>query len=320
MDKFDRLQLLQRTLRNTHRVINIDELMRMTSSSKKVIENTIEQLRSQYRMDIFHDRHRKGYRLIRDDHTVELPGLWFTVNELQALTACLHVALSLNQGMHNSSLKMIDNAVHELLASKGVDATELTRKIKYIPQGHSEIDPHVFGQVCQALINGNQLYIKYKDYHQQLSERYTSPQQLVYYKEDWYLDAYCEERKALRTFHLSRISFAFVEDTNLATPISPEDIDQHYKQSYGLFAGPATHLAKIKFTGSAATEVASQQWHASQVGEWQGREYYLSVPYGQPYELIRHILQFGARAKVIEPQALKDQVVQALQQAISAYD
>jgi len=56
----------------------------------------------------------------------------------------------------------------------------------------------IFQQVGDALLQRRQLQIDYKSFSNQRSKRAISPQTLVYYRENWYLDAWCHLRNGLR--------------------------------------------------------------------------------------------------------------------------
>lgn len=62
-----------------------------------------------------------------------------------------------------------------------------------------------FAMVSDAILKQKIINVGYRSYSNQQSERELSPQTLIYYKENWYLDAWCHLRHDLRTFSLARI-------------------------------------------------------------------------------------------------------------------
>lgn len=87
-----------------------------------------------------------------------------------------------------------------------------------------------------------------------------SPQRLAHYRDNWYLDAWCHERLAIRSFALDAI-----EDVTLlndaAHDISDAELDQVLASGYGIFAGEAVQWAELIFTAEAARWVSRESWH-----------------------------------------------------------
>jgi len=142
----------------------------------------------------------------------------------------------------------------------------------------------------------------------------------VHYRDNWYLDAWCHLRRALRSFSLDRIRAARLEETE-AKDIPDAELDVHFAGSYGIFAGPPTHTAVLRFTAERARWVASEEWHPKQHGELlpDGR-YQLSLPYADPRELIMDILKYGPDVEVVAPESLRTAVAERLAQACGVYE
>ncbi len=75
----------------------------------------------------------------------------------------------------------------------------------------------------------------------------------------------------------------------------------------------------MRFSPAIAREIASQQWHPQQQGEWQGEEYVLSFPYGDDRELVQDILKHTPNVVVEAPAKLKKAVKSKLQQGLERY-
>jgi len=146
-----------------------------------------------------------------------------------------------------------------------------------------------------------------------------SPQRITHYRDNWYLDAWDHERKALRSFAVDRIGGArLLEDA--AQDLSNDDLNQHLASSYGIFSGEPKGWATILFSPKAARWVADEQWHSKQQGRLlpDGR-YELKVPYSVSRELLMDILHYGADAEIIEPSVLREQAKSLLELALSNY-
>ncbi|MFX7571027.1 WYL domain-containing protein, partial [Acinetobacter baumannii] len=78
-----------------------------------------------------------------------------------------------------------------------------------------------------------------------------SPQRLVYYRDNWYLDAWCHLREAMRSFSLDAIASTKLK-TDSAIEISDDTLDQHFTQGYGIFSGVDVQWAVLRFSPERA--------------------------------------------------------------------
>ena len=174
-------------------------------------------------------------------------------------------------------------------------------------------------QALNALVDGTRLSIRYRDYDQHVTKRTISPQRLVYYRDNWYLDVWCHLRTELRTFSLARIEFCATSNEKIKQ-IDDADLDDHFKTSYGVFAGTPKQTATLRFLPRVAREIASQRWHPDQIGYWEGHEFVLAVPYSEPHELLQDILKHLPHVIVEEPGELREQIRGILQASMQAID
>jgi predicted DNA-binding transcriptional regulator YafY len=150
-------------------------------------------------------------------------------------------------------------------------------------------------------------------------EREISPQRLIHYRENWYLDAYCHKREALRSFSLDGIrSVVLVNEKSL--DISDKDMNEHFTESYGIFSGGADKTAQLKFSPKSARWVSSESWHPDQRGHFEkDGSYVLEFEYSQDPELIMDILKHGEDVEVLAPPDLKKKVISKLENSLKKY-
>jgi predicted DNA-binding transcriptional regulator YafY len=170
---------------------------------------------------------------------------------------------------------------------------------------------HLFRHIAAATLARKRLLICYRGRGKdRLSEREVSPQRLVHYRDNWYLDAWCHVSDALRTFAVERVEKACKIDAS-ATAISEQTLDDYLSSAFGIFSGPAKHIAMLRFTPERARWVAEEEWHPEQSARWlEDGSYELRIPYGNPTELIMDILKYGADVEVIDPASLRSAVKQ----------
>jgi predicted DNA-binding transcriptional regulator YafY len=138
--------------------------------------------------------------------------------------------------------------------------------------------------------------------------RIVSPQRLAHYRDNWYLDAWCHSRQALRSFAVDRIRRVKVLDTP-ADNIPEIQLDAHFADGYGIFAGAAKHTAILRFTPQRARWVADERWHPQQQGRFlDDGAYELQIPYADSRELVMDILRHVPEVEVVAPEELRQEI------------
>lgn len=152
-----------------------------------------------------------------------------------------------------------------------------------------------------------------------LSEREISPQRLVYYRDNWYLDAFCHNKDDLRTFAMDALGVVTLLDKP-AVSIEETDLRAELESGYGIFAGAKQEIAKLKFSPFRARWVSKEIWHPEQKSEMQeDGSLLLWIPFSDERELILDILRQGEEVEVVAPAALREMVKNKLRLAIKIY-
>jgi len=319
MDKFDRLQMLHRIFKSRKRAVSAVDIAKQLECSTKTVKRSIDQMRDYLNAPIEYDHSQHGY-CYRGDlvDMFELPGIWLTSEELQSLTALLELLNNMGSGLLRDELSSVKNQIQKLLAARGVSAEEFQQRVKFLPLANRSLDNHIFTLVSEALLTRQQLHISYCSYSHQQSLRTISPQTLIYYRENWYLDAWCHLRKDLRTFSIARIEKAEVLKS-VAKKINEAQRQQHFSEGFGIFSGRGKHQAKLRFFPAIAREIASQQWHPEQRGEWDNGDYLLNFPYSDDRELVQDILRHTPNVVVEGPTKLKKHVQDQLHAGLEVF-
>lgn len=177
-----------------------------------------------------------------------------------------------------------------------------------------------FSEIGVALLKRNKLEINYyAKGNDELTHREISPQRLIFYRENWYLDAFCHLRNDLRSFAVDGIRSAVLTNKK-AQEVSDKECQEHFAESYGIFSGKATQRAKLRFTPEHARWVSGEHWHGQQVGSFDKEGYFnLEFDYNQDPELIMDILKHGPGVEVIAPATLRNKVARVLKETIAMY-
>lgn len=320
LDRFDKiLRLARRRSGATMRELQ-DELEVSLASVKR----DIEFLRDRMNCPIEWNRQRQRY-VVRDDLAAggrfELPGLWLDAGEVFALLTMQHLVEGMQPGLLEEHVAPLKQRLDQILAAGGKSAKHLQRKVKLIHFAPRRVEPKHFSMVATGLLESKQLRLRYfgRD-KQEHTERVISPLQLVHYRENWYLDAWCHLRQQLRTFALEAIEQVGILP-EAAIEVSEEQMRAHFQSGYGIFAGRAQHRAQLKFTRERAQYVSLETWHPDQTSETLADgSYLLQVPYSNNQELVMDLLRYGSEVEVLAPPALRQKMHDLLRAAAVKYE
>ena len=321
MDRFDRIfrlnQILQAARLPVSRKTIEDELECSTATAKRVID----ELRNFLGAPLEYDRERNGYYYDRQGaHPYELPGLWFSEAELHALLTVQQLLAKAQPGLLDEQLAPLRERIDALLRDQRTGGgDEIGRRVRILSMAARPAGDY-FRVVAGAVLKRRRLHLHYRDrVNDAETEREVSPQRLVHYRDNWYLDAWCHLRGALRSFALDRILSA-ASLAEAADEIPDETLHQHYASAYGIFAGKSEHTALLRFTPERARWVAAEQWHPQQQSRYlEDGSYELSIPYADPRELVMDILKHGAEVEVLSPPGLRREVGERLRRAAARY-
>jgi predicted DNA-binding transcriptional regulator YafY len=302
------------------RLVTRDDMMEVAEVSLSTFKRDIAKLRDQMGMPIEFDKDRGGYYLDRNNLRTEMPGLWFSPEELVALLTIQRLIEQLEPGLVGLKLKPIQQKLTDLLKAKGLGEAEISRRVRMTFAGKRQIELKAFEQIALATISRKQ--IKMKHLNRQRSERIErviSPQTMVHYRDNWYVDAWCHLRNELRSFSLDVIDDVEILEKH-AKEISEADLRRTMRASYGIFAGQPTDWAVLRFSKHRAQWVEGEQWHPQQMATREpDGSYLLKVPYSDDRELMGDILRFGADVQVLEPKELRAKVQKTLLEAAAKY-
>ncbi len=258
------------------------------------------------------DRTKRGW-VIRDELAAggrfELPGVWFDSSEVVALLTMLHLVEGVQPGLLEDHVAPLKLRLRSMLAEGTMSTRPIENKIRLIHFAPRKVEPKHFQQVASGLLEGKRLHLEYWNRDRKEStKRIISPQQLVHYRENWFLDAWCHSRNALRSFSLDAIQSVSVLDES-SIEISSKEMEDHFRSGYGIFAGPATKRAQLKFTPERAQWISKETWHHNQTNAYaEDGSYLLEVPYSNDQELIMDLLRHSPEVEVIAPPELRQKL------------
>jgi proteasome accessory factor C len=316
MDRFDRIYRLHGLLANRRTPVPLTAIMDKLECSKATATRCIEELRNYLNAPLVYDRKQGGYYYNQQnaEKPYELPGLWFSAGELNGLLICQQILQNISPGILSQQITRLQQRINDLFKLQHHTPANISQKIKLLSIGRRLKDDTQFKKTATALFNGKQISIHYNGRSENATQtnRTISPQQLIYYRDNWYIAAFCHYRKELRVFAMDNISSSKILEQVLE-PIDPKELEHFLTSSYGIFSGAAQHVAVLEFTKSRAKWVADESWHPRQEGKWlDNGGYQLSIPFNDSRELIMDILKYGMEVEIMAPEFLREAVIKQI--------
>lgn len=264
-----------------------------------------------------YDKEKKGYVLIESQHPSldEVP-----VDKFYLVLQLIKIAKELNLENINPELSS-KNLIWEILGKNNIDyENPMSLPVRYLSIINREQSNKILPKLYKAVIQKRQVSISYRDGKNNLTRRSISVQQILNYRNNWYIDAYCHERNDWRIFAVDRIeTIRQIQRYYSAPKLTSSDIAKR-ESAFGLFSGKANQIAVLHFAPEVAHWVKHEQWHPEQKdkkltnGGLERR-----IPYYIDTELQSEILRFGEQIQVVEPRNLRESIINRLRLAINKY-
>jgi len=321
MSKVERLYHLHNILNQRRTPISRQDLMERLECSQATLYRLVNELRDFLGAPIEQDPDTRAYYYDRSyEQPFELPGIWISPTELQALLTARQVLSNVQPGLLEGELASLQGRITSLLRQRGVEAESGESRIHIQNVAGRAVPARMFQDVLAALVQRRRLQIRYHGRRRdEESERIISPQRLTQYRNSWYLDAWCHRAEGLRSFALERIrEQALLDDEAIEVP--PEELSGHFDESYGIFSGPAEHTAELRFSPEMARWVSEEVWHPAQEGEFApDGSWLLRLPFSSARELTMDILRYGAEVEVVAPDFLRRAVAEEARRTAEQY-
>ena len=306
MDRTERFYKIELLLRE-RTVVTRAQFLDALEVSLATFKRDLDYMRARLNAPIEYDAERGGYVL--EQHAsgprYQLPGLWFNSTEVHALLTMDALLGDLQPGLLAPHVAPLRARLEKLLEEGRVDAGEVRKRLRVFRQSARPLPASVFETVAAATLKRRRLRLRYAARSTgETTDRVASPQRLVLYRDNWYLDAWCHLRDDLRKFSLDAIRAAdMLEDK--AKAVDLRQVERELDRGYGIFSGASVQWAKLRFSPTRARWVAQERWHAEQRGSLEADGHYvLEVPFADPRELVMDILKYGGDVDVLAPDAL----------------
>lgn len=322
MDRTERFYLIDRLL-NERRSISLAALIEALGVSRATLLRDLAYMKERLHAPIVFSQELGGYTFqpgSGDAPRYALPGLWFNASEIHALLAMQELLREIEPGLLAPYLAPLARRLERLVEQGRFRAGDVADRVRLSPMGQRRAAGVFFQVVATALLGRRQLQITHLNRHTaETLNRIVSPQRLVYYRDNWYLDSWCHLRCDLRSFSVDAIeSAAALPDAAKEVPFG--QLAERFDAGYGIFSGQTRHWAVLRFSPYKSRWVAQERWHRDQEGAFDadGR-FMLRVPFNDPRELLMDVLRHGRDCEVLEPRSLRGMVEEEIHALAGLY-
>lgn len=180
--------------------------------------------------------------------------------------------------------------------------------------GSNEAEKGKFNMLKTAIVNSRVVTFDYYNSNGQKSKRTIEPAKVIFKGQAWYLQGFCQTRKALRIFKISRIK------NLLMTSESFTRTEQESQNFQDPIASMSYKLVTVilQIDPSMAYRVYDEFAHDLIVLNQDG-SFTVTVTYPNTEWLYGYILSFGANVEVKKPEAVKRILKQKLEDSLKKY-
>jgi len=320
MSEIDRLYSYK-SLFLKRRIISQSEILSSLEISTATFKRDLTKLRDRLNLPIVYDRNLRGYRLDKERSVNGFSSVIFSKEEILVFSTIQYILTQFEPHLFNSTLKPLKAKIEFMLNDIGLSESEVISRIKFLYSRKRTLNYDIFEVMLSATFNRKKLSITYIESQSKINiERTISPQQLIYYKDNWYVDAWCHYRNDVRTFAIDAIQSCTIMNEQ-AKELNVAEIKKILRVDYGIFMGDDQQWAKIKINSNNASWVIREEWHPNQKIHLDRDGWLiLDVPYSDTREILAEILKLGNNAIVLAPLELKNSHMDALKQTLANYN
>jgi predicted DNA-binding transcriptional regulator YafY len=252
---------------------------------------------------------RVFYRFLDSFRLGDVP---FTPDEILALAFSEDLLRVLEGTVFHDSIR---SALAKIRAGLGPELTtylgRLTDSFRVVPGPHKRYAQFAdtIRVLNDAVLTNSTVAIGYRTGRTGTqSARDLDPYRVWYRSGGLYVIGHDHQSEEIRTFAVDRILSIEVSEKHFAIP-EHFDFEAIVASAFGVISEPPVPL-RIRFEKAWRTHVLEHSWHPTQkIAELDDGRIELSMEVGGSAELRNWVLSFGAGAEVLEPPALREEII-----------
>ncbi|MCU0286573.1 MAG: WYL domain-containing protein [Acidobacteria bacterium] len=294
----------------------LKDLMEKFEISKRQAAREIENMRLYFNAPLEYSNSEMGYYY--SDDSFEFPASMITEEEIISLMIAKRLSVTIPDEKRKRQLEIFFDNLSNYF---DFDIAELEKKISLKNLRYHRVSQDIFDVVLESLKWNRKLKITYHSiFSKEISERTIDPLHLILYMGNWHIIAYCEMKKGIRDFALSRIKKITQLDEPIEENLKTLNIKEDLAESYGIFFEGTQKKVVLKFNDRVADYVREQVWFPFQAIEEDSSGGLMLTFYVTDYrEIVREVLSFGADVEVLEPAPLREIIKRNIQELSAIY-
>lgn len=281
--------------------------------SKSTIEKDLGFMRREYDAPIFFNKHEGGYQY--EDESFTLEKIPMDTDELEALR---FAAATLNQYRDFSILENFQLALDKIMDKLYVhEETEQQQNVIEFEHFGGNAGSEYLSKLLASINEKRVLELVYFSRNSNAVKSYKiEPYFLKEYRQHWYLLAFNTEKEIVQTFEVGRIQ----ELNALNTLYAKSNFDQEafFKNAIGITV-PKTKPEKVvlEFPEKLYAYISNWKLHKNQeLGELVNGFFQVKLNVYLTAELFEKILTLTPSVKIIQPETLKNEILNKLEEGI----
>jgi proteasome accessory factor B len=298
---------------------NAAQLAREIEVSSKTIHRDLEFMSDRLNLPLKFDGSRNGY--FYEGEVSSFPTMKITEGELFALVIA-EKALQQYRGTHFEKplLSAIRKMEESLPDTISVNLADIGQTISFRTRAEPILNLGIFEVLAKAAADRRQLELLYRKPGQKPETRTVDPYHLANINGEWFLFAFDQARKDIRTFAPARIQAAKLTGKTFTRP-QKFSLEKRLRDSFGVHSGDGKFEVVIRFAPRAADYIREKKWHESQtLREFKDGTVELAMKLSSLPEVQRWVLSWGGDAKVLQPPELVESVRQAAKAILNPQD
>lgn len=275
--------------------------------TKRTINRDIDELSMSYAIEE-EERNGKTYFLARK---FSMENVDLTIQDLMAISFMQRLV---QQYEHTTMGVAADGMLRKIVANTGnlnrKHIEELSKSIRIVDGNewkNQDVKPEIEQMITAAIEKQTKIEIQYHSWNSdETTKRVIHPYSITLLDQYLCVEGYCELRKELRTFRLSRIQSVAVLKEHFDIPEEYHKREQENKFIY--LGGKTTETLVIQFDKETGRYVKEYEAHRADLLTENEEGVLFQKQTAITTEVLRWILKFGAGAKVLQPDGLVEQL------------
>ncbi len=297
---------------------NATKLAKRFEVSKKTAQRDIDFMRDRLSCPLQYNNNDKGYYYEED--SFNLPLTYLSSDELTSLLLVKKMLQDTGGPFIKNELASIVKKISGILEKHAAISESIDRAFSFELIKQLPVEDKVFKSVLWACLQRKQLdFTYYSPGRDEYNNRVVDPYHALNYMGTFYVIAYCNLRKKLRSFVLGRISNLKVLDSTF-TVKKDFNIKKYLQSSFGIYKGKPREVVTLRFSPRKARWIKGQHWHRDQkTRTLEDGSLELSFPVASFLEIEMEVLRHGADVEVVSPKSFRERIKSTVSQILEIY-